>query len=590
MSHDMFVCWSGLRRERAMKMKRYVSRHGCFTICLCILQVRSTVLWSNRGSKHLPRRPVVLIDTHIHQSNRRERSRLQRPQPAPAPCALFAARYATKASDRACSLSHLSGAGQATAPNITGSEEGQSRLSREGAALHIHTRLPSGPSSPSTRSDTARNRRQQNHLPLHPLPTTMSDVLANPKLCKNCGTPGCEFKCQCKLGYYCSRGCQKAHWHLLKKECAIHLSRKVKDAKREHGKDGVEAAKARLDVGYSHLNQGRYKEAERYFVEARQIYTHAYGDAHFDVGTACSGLGKTYCRTGRYEGAIGLLDKALGIFRTTKGERSPEAGLCLMEIGSSLYHQDKLDEALARLEEALSICTEAGGSEHSSVASVLTNMGNCFGKMGRLDEALAKHKRALVINRKVDGNEHPNVAASLHNIGSVFTQKGMFVEARAKFEEALEIKRRVRGEKHPSVANSLSCVASILSNQGQLNEALEMYEKALKIQRRALGEDHVSVAQSLEHIGLVYSDQGKHAEALEMYDKALATYDHALSSDSRKSAHAHCRIACSKNISGDLTGALASARESVRIYTKLGITDSPSQKAANIVSELEGVA
>ena len=94
----------------------------------------------------------------------------------------------------------------------------------------------------------------------------MSDVLHNPKLCKNCGAPGCKFKCMCKQGYYCSRKCQKKDWQNHKKDCAMAHSGNVKEAKREHGKDDVRVAQARLEAGFALLNQGRYKEAERCFI------------------------------------------------------------------------------------------------------------------------------------------------------------------------------------------------------------------------------------------------------------------------------------------------------------------------------------
>jgi tetratricopeptide (TPR) repeat protein len=98
------------------------------------------------------------------------------------------------------------------------------------------------------------------------------------------------------------------------------------------------------------------------------------------------------------------------------------------------------------------------------------------------------------------------------------------------------------------------------------------------------------VASSLENIGLVYADQGKHVEALEMYGKALATYDRALGVDNMDSARVYHNIAISKKRSGDDAGALESARESVRIYTKLGIDNSDSQDTADVLKQLEGGA
>ena len=74
----------------------------------------------------------------------------------------------------------------------------------------------------------------------------MSELLANPKICGACNKPGCSLKCACKLVFYCGEECQRAHWPTHKKDCRLALAKKVKDAKREHGRDNAAVAEARL--------------------------------------------------------------------------------------------------------------------------------------------------------------------------------------------------------------------------------------------------------------------------------------------------------------------------------------------------------
>ena len=75
-----------------------------------------------------------------------------------------------------------------------------------------------------------------------------------------------------------------------------------------------------------------------------------------------------------------------------------------------------------------------------------------------------------------------------------------------------------------------------------------------------------------------------------MVDKALSIYTRALGVDNRQTAEVHCRIALAKYKSGDMAGALASAREYVRIFTKHGITDAVSQATVHMLRDLEGGA
>ena len=413
----------------------------------------------------------------------------------------------------------------------------------------------------------------------------MSELLANPKICGACNKPGCSLKCACKLVFYCGEECQRAHWPTHKKDCRLALAKKVKDAKREHGRDDEEVAMARFEAGLAHSKQGRYREAEQCFLEARRIYLEICGEGHVP-DTVSAMLGDLYSLMGRYDEALAMQLKYLDILRSIKGERSQLVGRILKRIGSTLYSQGKYEEALTRLEEAQSILTETSGAEHSLVASVLTVKGNCLCDLRRRDEALPMYEEALRIHR-IAGDDSLHVAASLSNIADILFETGMLSEARANYEEALGIYRRVHGEKHPSVATAFSSIASVLLEQGQHDEALEMHKKALKIRRRTLGKDHQDVAVSLEKIGRVHARQGKHDEAVEMYDKALSIFTRALGIDNRQIAKVHSRIALAKYESGDMAGALASVREAVRIFNDHGVTDATSQEAVDLLRELE---
>ena len=75
-----------------------------------------------------------------------------------------------------------------------------------------------------------------------------------------------------------------------------------------------------------------------------------------------------------------------------------------------------------------------------------------------------------------------------------------------------------------------------------------------------------------------------------MYEEALSIFTRALGIDNRKNARVHSRIALAKYQAGDMAGALASAREAVRIFNKHGVTDATSQAAINLLRGLEGGA
>jgi tetratricopeptide (TPR) repeat protein len=423
----------------------------------------------------------------------------------------------------------------------------------------------------------------------------MSELLANPKICGACNRPGCDLKCACKLVFYCGEECQRAHWPTHKKDCRLAHAKKVKDAKREHGRDNFSVATARMQAGIAHQQQGRFRQAEQCYLEAHRVFTSLSREGNSIsghtvesiLGHTCGVLGMLYKDMGRFDEAISMLKESIQIQRSTTGESSQQVGVALQSMGDLLYTQGKHEEALATLEEALVILTETAGKESDLVAAVLTEKGNSLVAMNRQDEARAMHEEALRIFRIAYGDDSSEVATSLNNLGNILFDTGMLVEARDNFEEALGIMRRVHGERHPSVAALFHGIATVLSRQGQFDEALKMFKKALKIKRKVLGEDHVDVAMGLDAMGNLLGRQGRYDEALEMYEKALAIYTRALGIDSRNSAVVHFNMAMAKEASGDPSSALESARESERIFKMHGANDQYSQKVAGLVRRLE---
>jgi tetratricopeptide (TPR) repeat protein len=147
----------------------------------------------------------------------------------------------------------------------------------------------------------------------------------------------------------------------------------------------------------------------------------------------------------------------------------------------------------------------------------------------------------------------------------------------------------LHGEKHPAVAGALASIGIILNQQKKYDEALKLYRKALKITRHVYGEDHQKVATTLCNIGEALYCQDKHDEAVEVWEEALGVHTRAFGVDNKNNADVHYNIAVAKRETGDVARALESVRESVRIYDKLGITNTASTRARDMLMGLEGI-
>ena len=178
----------------------------------------------------------------------------------------------------------------------------------------------------------------------------MSDVAENPKYCAKCGVAGCELKCPCKQGYYCSKKCQKDDWGSHKKKCAIALAKAVKEARQEHGREDSAVADARMEAGKAQMAEGRYGEAEKCFVEARRVYLAAHGKGHQKIADACCQLGQLYAKMGRYDESLEVLREGHRIKSRIYGKRSAEAAQYLDMMGATLWLQGKVEEAVGGMQ------------------------------------------------------------------------------------------------------------------------------------------------------------------------------------------------------------------------------------------------
>jgi tetratricopeptide (TPR) repeat protein len=167
----------------------------------------------------------------------------------------------------------------------------------------------------------------------------MAELLANPKICGDCQKPGCELKCACKLVFYCGKECQKAHWPIHKKDCRLALARNVKDVKKEWGRDHMLSAMTRMQAGAAHKEQGRLREAEQCFLEARRIYAENCGEESELTANMCQCLAEVYQDMGRLDEAVSMCRESVRIHRNASGKGSEALGIAYHGLGSSLGSQ-----------------------------------------------------------------------------------------------------------------------------------------------------------------------------------------------------------------------------------------------------------
>ena len=154
--------------------------------------------------------------------------------------------------------------------------------------------------------------------------------------CKTCGKSGHWQRCTgCKVVFYCSTKCQKAHWKQHKKKCKAF--RAEVDAS---GKDKTAlSAEGRFRRGTRYLSKGRFKKAE---VEYRKAILIDPEDAlaHHSLGNALHAMGDQ-------DGAIASFKRAIST--------DPNHTNAHCNLGNALKNKGDLESAITSYKQAISI-------------------------------------------------------------------------------------------------------------------------------------------------------------------------------------------------------------------------------------------
>jgi CHAT domain-containing protein/Flp pilus assembly protein TadD len=223
--------------------------------------------------------------------------------------------------------------------------------------------------------------------------------------------------------------------------------------------------------GKQYKEMGNYAEAEKYYVEAKEIEEKVLGKEHLSYATSLNNLGVLYYAMGNYAEAEKYYAEAKEIREKVLGKEHPDYATSLNNLGGLYKTMGNYAETEKYYAEAKEIREKVLGKEHPGYAGSLNNLGALYGTMGNYAEAEKYYVESKEIIEKVLGKEHPSYALSLNNLGRLYKTMGNYAEAEKYYAESKEIWEKVLGKEHPDYASSLY-------NLFGLYHSMKDYEKA----------------------------------------------------------------------------------------------------------------
>ncbi len=268
---------------------------------------------------------------------------------------------------------------------------------------------------------------------------------------------------------------------------------------------------------------------------------------------------------GRTVTARELLDEgATRLERELEGQ--PEIRASMVRLIGDVYRSlGSYDEARPLLTRALDEHRQLFGTDHEEVAESAAALSTLLQDLGELAAAEPLAREALAIRRRIHRSPHEKISESLEQLAFLRETRGDVEEAAQLGREAVAMTRALFPADDPRVVDAVADFAGFLRRQQRLEEAEPLLREALAAQRARLGDLDLTVASTERNLASLLRDRGANEEADALLRQVIATRRQILGPDHPEVAIALNSHSLLLDRMGDIEGAVASAREFLRI-------------------------
>ncbi len=248
-------------------------------------------------------------------------------------------------------------------------------------------------------------------------------------------------------------------------------------SQRVSGNDSRETARIAHNLGVTFFNQGKYKQAERFYRIALPAMKKHVGEKEFarclqDLALACQRQGKH----------VEAQQISLQVSRLGLPEKEPTVTQEFMDELNEAEERENYEKAIEMNKILLKQAEEYYGGKHEITASMLNRLGSVLYRKGNTEEAGHYLKRALEVREALLGPNHPDLAQSLNNLAAVLRDGKHFDEAEQFYKRAMNILRSLGEKGRSNLATVMKFYAILLERTGRKDEARTMKLEAEKLE------------------------------------------------------------------------------------------------------------
>jgi tetratricopeptide (TPR) repeat protein len=279
------------------------------------------------------------------------------------------------------------------------------------------------------------------------------------------------------------------------------------------GEEHPETLNSMDNLATTYSSQGRWKEGEELGVQVMEIRRKLLGKEHPRTLVTIANLATTYSSQGRWKEGEELGVQVMEIRRKLLGKEHPQTLTTIANLVSTYMNQGRCKEAEELGVQVVEMTKKVLGEEHPDTLFSISNIVSVYWKQGRWKEAEELGVQVIEMTKKVLGEEHPATLISMVNLASTYWKQQRFAEAEGLLTQVLDASKRVLGEEHPDTLIIMSNLAVVYGNQRRFVEAEGLGIQVLDARKRVLGDEHSDTLNSMAHLALIYCNQGQFVDA-----------------------------------------------------------------------------
>ncbi|MEI6683531.1 MAG: CHAT domain-containing tetratricopeptide repeat protein [Bacteroidota bacterium] len=276
-----------------------------------------------------------------------------------------------------------------------------------------------------------------------------------------------------------------------------------------------------------------------------------------------SGQAELYGKIGKSDSALALYAAAGNIY---KAWNEPGRYAHTLNMISKLYiNIGKFDKGLNNATVARSVSRACRNLEEEGGSC--NYLGLVCMNTGKFDSAVFYFKSALEILGKSKGEKQLYLADAWFNLAVLHFYKEELDEALTDVKKAIEIAGALKGGAEENLAACYATEGDISLQKGDYATARPLYEKTISMWVPKYGEHHQIIGGAYNGMGVLFQQTGNFSKAAIFLGKAATIFETISGPDDPNLATIQLNVAIVQLKTKDLTGALASIRNVVRIFS-----------------------